>query len=155
MTKFGLLGAAAVILSSTLAAPVMAQQVINARNCTQVSSNGDCLNWRGTPYAGSYQRRTTTYRNDAGWNGNRWERSGISPGEVAAGVVGGVIGTAGAIATAPLRDDSYAYYNGDSDAFYNNGYSGGYDDSYARRNGFVCQPGSLFTGEDGRRHLCQ
>jgi hypothetical protein len=162
MTKFGLLGAAAVILSSTLASPVMAQQVINARNCAQVSSNGDCLNWRGTPYDGSYQRRTTTYRNDAGWNDagwndNRWERrdSGISPGEVAAGVVGGAIGTAGAIATAPFRDDSYAYYNGDSDAYYNNGYSGTYDDSYARRNGFVCQPGTLFTGEDGRRHRCQ
>ena len=22
-------------------------------------------------------------------------------------------------------------------------------------NGFVCQPGTWFKGEDGRRHLCQ
>ena len=28
-------------------------------------------------------------------------------------------------------------------------------DEYARRNGFVCIPGTLFRGEDGRRHLCQ
>ena len=26
---------------------------------------------------------------------------------------------------------------------------------YARRNGFVCTPGTWFRGEDGRRHLCQ
>jgi hypothetical protein len=31
----------------------------------------------------------------------------------------------------------------------------GYNDSYAARNGFVCQPGTWFKGEDGRRHLCQ
>ncbi|MEO6783870.1 MAG: hypothetical protein ABI407_20330 [Bradyrhizobium sp.] len=23
------------------------------------------------------------------------------------------------------------------------------------RNGFVCQPGTWFKGEDGRRHICQ
>jgi hypothetical protein len=28
-------------------------------------------------------------------------------------------------------------------------------DAYARRNGFVCIPGTLFRGEDGRRHICQ
>ena len=28
-------------------------------------------------------------------------------------------------------------------------------EEYARRNGFVCIPGTLFRGEDGRRHLCQ
>ena len=32
---------------------------------------------------------------------------------------------------------------------------GGYDNGYAARNGFVCQPGTWFRGEDGRRHLCQ
>jgi hypothetical protein len=56
--------------------------------------------------------------------------------------VGGAIGTAGAIATSPFRGDSYAY-------------SGLYNDSYAARNGFVCQPGTWFKGEDGRRHICQ
>jgi hypothetical protein len=61
--------------------------------------------------------------------------------------VSGAIGTAGVIATAPFRGDSYAYCN--------NGYSGGYDQSYAARNGFACQPGTWFKGEDGRRHICQ
>ena len=27
--------------------------------------------------------------------------------------------------------------------------------TYAVPNGYVCQPGTLFVGEDGRRHLCQ
>jgi hypothetical protein len=65
------------------------------------------------------------------------------PVDAAAGVAGLAVGTAAAIATAPLRD-SYAY---------DNGY--GHDNGYAARNGFVCQPGTWFRGEDGRRHLCQ
>ncbi|MCA6120708.1 hypothetical protein J6500_02145 [Bradyrhizobium sp. WSM 1704] len=67
--------------------------------------------------------------------------SGFWPGDVAAGVVGGAIGTAGAIATAPFRND-YGY-----DRYaYNDGYY---------RQGFVCQPGTVFRGADGQRHLCQ
>jgi hypothetical protein len=64
--------------------------------------------------------------------------SGFWPADVAAGA----IGTAGAIATAPFRGDSYAY----NDA-YSHRYSGPY--------GFACQPGTMFRGEDGRMHLCQ
>jgi hypothetical protein len=67
------------------------------------------------------------------------------PGEVAAGVVSGAIGTAGAIATAPFRNDTYAY----NDGYYGHRYYGGYND------GFVCQPGTTFRGGDGRRHICQ
>ncbi|CAN7584670.1 hypothetical protein LJR220_005364 [Bradyrhizobium sp. LjRoot220] len=70
---------------------------------------------------------------------------GFWPGEVAAGVVGGAIGTAGAIATAPFRYDTYAY----NDRYYGQRYYGDYN------NGFVCQPGTTFIGEDGRRHICQ
>ena len=70
---------------------------------------------------------------------------GFWPGEVAAGVVGGAIGTAGAIATAPFRGDTYPY---DTYA-YNDGYYGGYN------SGVVCPPGTTFIGEDGRRHICQ
>src|SRR4051794_10312790 len=70
---------------------------------------------------------------------------GFWPGEVAAGVVGGAIGTAGAIATAPFRNDAYAY----NDGYYGSHYYGRYND------GFVCQPGTMFRGEDGRRHICQ
>ena len=62
-------------------------------------------------------------------------------GEVAGDVVGGAIGTAGAIATAPFRDS----YNYDRDR--------GYD--YDRYNGYACHPGTWFTGADGRRHPCQ
>jgi hypothetical protein len=63
------------------------------------------------------------------------------PVDAAAGIAGAVVGSAAAIATAPFRG-SYAYDNG-------------YGDGYARRNGFVCQPGTWFRGEDGRRHLCR
>jgi hypothetical protein len=162
MTKLRLLGAAAVV-SSALASPAMAQQVIsNPGYCAQFYPNANCQNrGPGNPYTGDYQRRAA-YRSNGGWNNpnwnggwqdswndNRWDRrgSGFWPGDVAAGVVGGAVGTAGAIATAPFRGNSYAYYN--------NGYRGGSNDSYATRNGFVCQPGTWFKGDDGRRHICQ
>jgi hypothetical protein len=106
MTKIGILGAAA-ILASLLASPAMAQQV----------------------------NRDHGARHDRNWQNsyNRWEDrdTGFWPGEVAARVVGGAVGTAAAIATAPIGEE------------------------YTRRNGFVCIPGTLFRGEDGRRHLCQ
>ncbi len=171
MTKLGLLGAAAVALSSALASPSMAQEVIyNPGYCAQFYPNANCENkGPGNPYTGDYQRRTVYRSNyggwssNASWNDNRWDRrydSGFWPADVAAGVVGGAIGTAGAIATAPFRGDSYAYYNDDSDRYYNNGYRGGPKQGYAPQNyatlnGFVCQPGTWFKGEDGRRHICQ
>ena len=68
---------------------------------------------------------------------------GFWPGDVAAGVVGGALGAAGAIATAPFGGPS---------AFYDDRYR---YERYARRNGFVCEPGTWFQGEDGRAHLCQ
>ena len=141
MTKSGILAAAA-ILASALASPAMAQQVIyNPGYCAQFYPNANCQNrGPGSPYYGaSYQIRA--YRDqaypDRAWRErdsyNRWDDdSGFWPGDVAAGVVGGAVGTAAAIATSPLGGDEYA-----------------------RRNGFVCVPGTLFRGEDGRRHLCQ
>lgn len=180
MTKLGLLGAAAVVLSSAIAGPAMAQQVIyNPGYCAQYYPNANCQNLGpGNPYTDGYQRRvyrsSTSWdsnarwddgrRNDYGWhdswNDDRWERrdSGFWPADVAAGVVGGAVATAGAIATAPVRGDSYAYYNnGYRSAGYNDGYAVRYNDSdsYAKRNGFVCQPGSWVKGEDGRMHICQ
>ncbi|MBV9561994.1 MAG: hypothetical protein JOY90_16350 [Bradyrhizobium sp.] len=56
----------------------------------------------------------------------------------AAGIAGAAIGTAGAIATAPFRDPHY-----------NNSYA------YYPNQGFACQPGTWFRGEDGRMHPCQ
>ena len=36
-----------------------------------------------------------------------------------------------------------------------NGDNGWNNQSYAQRNGFVCQPGTWFRGDDGRQHPCQ
>lgn len=165
MTKLKLIGAA-VILSSALAAPAMAQQVVsNPGYCAQFYPNANCQN-KGvnSPYTGDYQRRqalrsngnrdngyNSNARYDDDWNRDRWSNrdSGFWPADVAAGVVGGAVGTAGAIAAAPFRgsyDDSYAYDNRPAPI-------GG--EAYARRNGFVCTPGTWFKGEDGRRHICQ
>jgi hypothetical protein len=88
-----------------------------------------------------------------GWNDNRHD-SGFWPADAAAGVVDGAVNTAGAIATAPFHSNSYAYYNNNNG--WNNGYDNGWNgQSYAQRNGFVCQPGTWFKGDDGRRHICQ
>ena len=110
---------AAAVLSTAIAAPALAQDpAARAQSVRQ-------------------QDHVRVYHRDSGF----W------PADVAAGVVGGAIGTAGAIATAPFRNDAYAY----SDGYYGPryGYYGGYN------SGFVCQPGTVFRGEDGRRHLCQ
>ena len=70
------------------------------------------------------------------------------PVRAAGAVATSAVTTAGAIATAPFRAaDSYAYYN--------EGYDGWDRRSYAERNGFVCTPGELFKGFDGRLHVCQ
>jgi len=139
MTKSEILSAAA-ILASALAGPAMAQEVIyNPGYCAQFYPNANCQNrGPGSPYYGSgYQRQAypdQAYR-DRAWrdSSNRWDdNDSFWPGDVAAGVVGGTVGTAAAIATSPLGGEEYA-----------------------RRNGFVCVPGSLFRGEDGRQHLCQ
>jgi hypothetical protein len=60
--------------------------------------------------------------------------TGFWPGDVAAGIVGGAIGTAGAIAAAPFGAGPYAYYSGPYP-----GERDGY--GYAAPNGFVCEPG--------------
>ena len=137
MTKSAILAAA--ILASALASPAMAQEVIyNPGKCAQFYPNANCQNYGpGNPYENRYQRqvyRDPAYR-DRTWQGsyNRYDnKRGFWPGDVAAGVVGGATGTAAAIATSPIGGEGYA-----------------------RRNGFVCVPGTWFRGEDGRRHLCQ
>ena len=143
MTKSGILAAAAAI-AATLASPAMAQEVVyNPGYCAQFYPNANCQNrGPGSPYTGSYQRqayRDQAYRDDGyrdrTWrdSNNRWDNnSGFWPADVAAGIVGGAVGTAAAVATYPFGGDEYA-----------------------RRNGFVCIPGSVFRGEDGRNHLCQ
>jgi hypothetical protein len=135
MTKLRLLGAAA-ILSTALASPVMAQQVVsNPGYCAQFYPNANCQNnGPGNPYTGDYQRRAAYQNSYNRWDDSRrsYRDSGFWPGDVAAGVVGGAVGTAAAIAAAPFGGEAYA-----------------------RQNGFACQPGTWFRGEDGRRHICQ
>lgn len=150
MTKLRLLGAA-VVLSTALATPALAQQVIsNPGYCAQFYPNANCQNkGPGNPYTGSSYQRGAAYHDSYNrWDddGGRHRTTGFWPGDVAAGVAGAAIGTAGAIATAPFR--------GDANAYYNNG-DRRWSQSYAQRNGFVCQPGTWFRGEDGRRHICQ
>lgn len=145
MTKFGILGAAALV-ASALATSAMAQEVVtNPGYCAQFYPNANCQNKgpgnptrSGSNLGQTYQNQNWPdqgYRQDRRWHDsyNRYDNdSGLWPADVAAGVVGGAVGTAAAIATAPIGGDNYA-----------------------RLNGFVCIPGTLFRGEDGRRHLCQ
>jgi hypothetical protein len=143
MTKFKLLSAAA-ILSAAMATPAMAQQVIyNPGYCAQFYPDANCQNkGPNNPYTGDYQRRQA-YRTgggnwDNGWNDHR----GFWPGDVAAGAVG----TAGAIAGAPLR----GYRNGDSYANMDE------SSSYCAQRYRSYDPASgTYLGRDGRRHSCQ
>jgi hypothetical protein len=87
MTKFALLGAAAV-LSSALAGPAAAQQVIyNPGYCAQFYPNANCQNkGPGNPYTGDYQRRIAARnasRNSDSWN-NGWTAAGTTTGGIAA-----------------------------------------------------------------------
>ena len=170
---------AAALLLAVGATPVPAQPVISEPGyCAQFYPNANCQNkGPGSPYTGDYQRQAGygsggTYDRTYGrtsyartrdrnarrdyYRGENERRTaegdrGFWPGDVAAGVVGGAIGTAGAIATAPFRNDSYGYYNNG----YNSGGLGWSGQTYAQRNGFVCTPGTWFKGDDGRQHLCQ
>jgi hypothetical protein len=126
MTKMKLLAAAAVV-SGLIATPVLAQDSMHRR--AQMNQQ--------------YTTNNVDYR-----AGDRSRDDGFWPGEVAAGVVGGAVGAAGAIANAPFQPWGNSWDNS-----YNS--SAPPRDSYAQRMGFVCEPGTLFRGEDGRRHICQ
>lgn len=152
-----LLGATA-IAATMLAGSAMAQAVVtNPGRCAAQFPNANCQNLGpGNPYTDSGYRHRRAYRQtSADWN-NDWNRSrtGFWPTDVAAGVAGAAIGTAGAIATAPFRawDNSYAYDNSWDRGWHNRGWD---TRTYAQRNGFVCTPGTYFKGQDGRPHLCQ
>ncbi|MBA2402646.1 MAG: hypothetical protein H0V72_28920 [Bradyrhizobium sp.] len=123
MTRLKILGAAA-LLAAVVATPAMAQTFI---------------------------QEPGAYRQNHAWGNDyddRYRRSGFWPGEVAAGVVAGAVGTAGAIATAPFRN-SNAYYDGPA-----------YGDSYyverraSRRPACGIQPGATYMGPDGRWYPC-
>jgi hypothetical protein len=149
MTKLKLLSAAA-ILSTAIATPALAQEVIyNPGYCAQFYPNANCQNkGPNNPYTGDYQRRSAYQNNsgywDNGWNSSWNDNRRFWPGDVAAGVVGGAVGTAGAIATAPFRGprNSYAYMDDNA--------------SYCAQRYRSYNPASgTYLGSDGRRHVCQ
>lgn len=122
---------------------------------------------------GDWGDRANGVRDD--WNNRGWDNrsSGFWPADVVGGAVGtagaiatGAVNTAGAIATAPFggpyRGDrygyreSYAYGGPDYAVSYN--YDGTVipaSPNYAARNGFVCQPGTMFRNKAGQPQLCQ
>jgi hypothetical protein len=169
MTKTKLFAAAAVI-SGLVATPVLAKDTMH-KHSKRIHAQHSAANvdMRDNADRGDYANRGTGF-----WPA---DVAGNAVGG-AVGVAGAAVGTAGAIASAPFRgwdsnyDNSYAYDNGGRYG-YNTGYNSGYNntfafnsgynndynydgrDSYARRNNFVCQPGTWFRGEDGSRHICQ
>lgn len=86
-------------------------------------------------YGDNWDNDGPAYRGGSARYGNDWDR--------------GDNGWSGGSAGVPTRSDRGA----------SNGYSGGdngaYRGGYASRNGFVCQPGTVFINENGIRTLCQ
>ena len=158
MTKLKILGAA-IVLASAMASPALAQHVVYNRGYCPSYPNANCqITESGNPHVGSYYRRRMAYRDNryAGWtNGWRDHRSwnkdrhsgtGFWPADVAAGVVGGAIDTAGALVTAPFRA---------ANAYYDGYYDGDWNQSHAAPNGFVCNSGTWYHQEDGVWHRCR
>jgi hypothetical protein len=126
MTKSKLRGAAGILMAA-IATPALAQEAMQEPGAYA----------QHHPWVSDYRYR--------------YGRPGFWPGDIAADVVGGAIGTADAIAAAPFRDgDSYAYYGGRAP----------YDDSYAyygnrpARTTCGLQPGATYLGPDGRWYPC-
>jgi hypothetical protein len=173
MTRLKILAAA--ILASALASPAMAQQAVDqagaktgqktgqetAQKTGQKAAQKTSQNQRQDVRQG---QRKVAARHDRKWQSSYNRRdvdrqanrdNTFGPGNVAAGVVGGAIGTAGAIATAPFRaGDAYAYDNGYNN-YYGQGYGGRDWKTYAAHNALACTPGTWIKGEDGRRYPCQ
>ncbi len=132
MIRSGILAAAAVV-ASTLAGPALAQEVIsNPGYCAQFYPNANCQTKApGNPYTGSYQRQVVDQPYRDGWRNsyNQWDDGRVWTGDI---TVAGRVGVPGAIAGQDIAGQDYA-----------------------RRNGFVCVPGTLFRAENGRTQICQ
>lgn len=180
MTTARLLAAAACV-TAMVATPVLAKdRMTRDQNPEQTQMRVTQQSVYMDDTSGSRSYRRASGSDDL--NRDNWNRSdtGFWPGDVAANIVGSAVGAAGAIATAPFRGDSYAYYDDgvsreEWNMRYRNSYQGRVANayrgavppnngnwasnsltaSYAERNGFVCQPGTWFTGQDGRQHICQ
>jgi BA14K-like protein len=126
MHRLKILATAAALLATT---PVVAQEMGGA------SMGSDPLYADGYGYG---------YDDGYGYYDN-YQRDDFWPGRVAGDIVGGAIGAADAIATAPFRA-----LNG------NPSYAMGPDVSYCAQRYRSYDPASgTFMGYDGRRHPCQ
>ena len=124
MTKSTLVGAAA-ILAALIATPALAQSAMQEPGAYA----------QHHPWANDYDYR--------------YGRTGFWPGDVAAGIVGGAIGTADAIVSAPFRGGD-AYYDGGPR--YDNSYA--YYGNRPARTTCGLQPGATYMGPDGRWYPC-
>jgi hypothetical protein len=128
MTKLKIIGAACLVAALAAASPAMARGGHMGGGHMGGGHMGGAFHGGGSHFAGG---------------GFRGGRGGFGPGIAAGVLAGAAIGGLGY----GYYGDSYAYDYGDNYApapyYYNNS------------NGFVCQPGTYFRGEDGRTHLCQ
>jgi hypothetical protein len=139
MIRIGTTGAACLAIALATAAPAFAQ------------GGHRGAGFHGSGYHGGNFR-------GGGYRGGGFGGAGILPG-IAAGVIAGAVLGAGPgyyNGYSGYYDNTYAYDPGyPTETYPNSGYVNTYDPGFAARNGFVCQPGTLFRGEDGRNHLCQ
>jgi opacity protein-like surface antigen len=142
------LAAVAATVALSAATPASAQQRVKHMKHSTACSQMD-------PNCRADSQARYTDRDQWGNTGWRDSNAAFWPADVAAGVVGGAVGAAGAIATAPFRAGYDAEYGWNEPYGWNQQPYSWNQQSYAQRNGFVCQPGTTFRGEDGLMHLCQ
>jgi len=193
MKKVSIFAAAAAV-TALAASPVFAKDSMEPRSTTHVQSYKHSMKRMKTS-SRMYRHRDAAHLRSASqgwgdranwngrgdWNNRGWDNrsSGFWPADVVGGAIGtagaiatGAVNTAGAIATAPFGGpyrDGYAYrdtyaYGGPEYTYGRPEYAGSYNydgvaiaysPNYAARNGFVCQPGTMFRNKAGQMQLCQ
>lgn len=190
MKKITLLAATAAV-GALIASPVLAQDTVQPRSAVHAKTykskhmsqsrhmrHQARVNRDSTAYRQQWnQRGDVAYRDRNDWDNRGWDnrRSEFWPGDVVGGAIGtagaiatGAVNTAGAIATAPFSRtygngyrDTYAYGGpgyadtGYVDTYAYNGVALPYSSNYAARNGFVCQPGTVTRAQNGQPMICQ
>ncbi|CAN5269528.1 hypothetical protein BH10PSE10_BH10PSE10_06560 [soil metagenome] len=171
MKKVTLFAAAAAV-TALIASPVLAQDTVQPRAGvhakTYKSKHHMKYSARMQHRDAGYMRTTDRWNDRDDWNNRGWDNrnSGFWPADVVGGAVGtagaiatGAVNTAGAIATAPFGGpyrndyayrDTYAYGGPRYAEGYNyDGVAIPYSASYAARNGFLCQPGTVTRPKNG------
>lgn len=173
MKKVTLLAAAAAV-GALIATPVLAQDSAQPRAGKHMKTSHMKQHHASTKHMRHHARGDRMSNDRFAYRDRSWDNrdNGFWPGAVAAGAIGTAgavaataVGTAGAIATAPFggpyRDgyayrDTYAYGGPDYAVTYNyDGVAIPSSPNFAARNGFVCQPGTVFKNKAGQMQLCQ